>query len=114
MTLMELAAVLPGAEILPSARGLEVARVTADSRSVRPGDVFVAIRGARYDGLDYAADAIRRGAVAVVADRPAPAGAQVAWIAVDDARRALARMAARVHGEPAGKLVLAGVTGANG
>jgi UDP-N-acetylmuramoyl-L-alanyl-D-glutamate--2,6-diaminopimelate ligase len=111
---MELAAVLPGAEILPSAQGLEVARVTADSRSVRPGDVFVAIRGERADGLDYAADAIRRGAVAVVADRPAPAGAQVAWIAVDDARRALARMAARVHGEPAGKLVLAGVTGTNG
>ena len=111
---MELAAVLPGAEILPSARGLEVARVTADSRSVRPGDVFVAIRGARFDGLDYAADAIRRGAVAVVADRPAPAGAPVAWIAVADARKALARMAARVHGEPASKLVLAGVTGTNG
>jgi UDP-N-acetylmuramoyl-L-alanyl-D-glutamate--2,6-diaminopimelate ligase len=111
---MELAAVLPGAEIVPSARELEVARVTADSRSVRPGDVFVAIRGARFDGLDYAADAIRRGAIAVVAERPAPDGAPVAWIAVDDARKALARMAARVHGEPAGKLVLAGVTGTNG
>ena len=114
MTLMELAAVLPGAEIGPSARGLEVARVTADSRSVRPGDLFVAIRGARLDGLDYAADAIRRGAVAVVADRPAPAGAPVAWIAVADARKALARMAARLHGDPAEKLVLAGVTGTNG
>ncbi|HKD16635.1 MAG TPA: UDP-N-acetylmuramoyl-L-alanyl-D-glutamate--2,6-diaminopimelate ligase [Thermoanaerobaculia bacterium] len=111
---MELAAVLPGAEIGPSARGLEVARVTADSRSVRPGDLFVAIRGARLDGLDYAADAIRRGAVAVVADRPAPAGAPVAWIAVADARKALARMAARLHGDPAEKLVLAGVTGTNG
>jgi UDP-N-acetylmuramoyl-L-alanyl-D-glutamate--2,6-diaminopimelate ligase len=114
VTLMELAAVLPGAEILPSARGLEVARVTADSRSVRPGDVFVAIRGARFDGLDYASDAIRRGAVAVIADRPAPAGTPVAWIAVADARKALARMAARVNGEPATKLVLAGVTGTNG
>jgi UDP-N-acetylmuramoyl-L-alanyl-D-glutamate--2,6-diaminopimelate ligase len=111
---MELAAVLPGAEIVPAARELEVARVTADSRSVRPGDVFVAIRGARFDGLDYAAEAIRRGAVAVVAERPAPDGAPVAWIAVDDARKALARMAARVHGEPAEKLVLAGVTGTNG
>jgi len=111
---MELAAVLPGAEILPSARGLEVARVTADSRSVRPGDVFVAIRGARFDGLDYAADAIRRGAVAVVAERPGPAESPVTWIAVADARQALARMAARVNGEPAEKLVLAGVTGTNG
>ena len=114
MTLMELASVLPGAEIGPSARGLEVARVTADSRSVRPGDVFVAVRGARYDGLDYAADAVRRGAVAVVADRPAPAPTPVAWIAVGDARKALARMAARLHGDPAEKLVLAGVTGTNG
>jgi UDP-N-acetylmuramoyl-L-alanyl-D-glutamate--2,6-diaminopimelate ligase len=111
---MELASVLPGAEIGPSARGLEVARVTADSRSVRPGDVFVAVRGARYDGLDYAADAVRRGAVAVVADRPAPAPTPVAWIAVGDARKALARMAARLHGDPAEKLVLAGVTGTNG
>jgi len=114
VTLMELAAVLPGAEIGPSARGLEVARVTADSRSVRPGDLFVAIRGARFDGLDYAADAVRRGAVAVVADCPAPEGAPVAWIPVADPRRALARMAARLHGDPAEKLVLAGVTGTNG
>jgi UDP-N-acetylmuramoyl-L-alanyl-D-glutamate--2,6-diaminopimelate ligase len=111
---MELASVLPGAEIGSSARGLEVARVTADSRSVRPGDVFVAIRGARFDGFDYAADAIRRGAVAVVADRPASAPTPVAWIAVGDARKALARMAARLHGDPAEKLVLAGVTGTNG
>ncbi len=111
---MELAAVLPGAEIGPAAREIEVRRVTSDSRAVQPGDVFVAIRGTKSDGLAHAPEAIRRGAIAVVADRPAPDGAGVAWIPVPEPRRALARMAARLAGDPAEKLVLAGVTGTNG
>jgi UDP-N-acetylmuramoyl-L-alanyl-D-glutamate--2,6-diaminopimelate ligase len=112
---MELVAALPGAEIAPALRDLEVARVTSDSRSVRPGDLFVAIRGAKSDGLDYVGDAVRRGAVAVVADRPAPANAAaVPWLAVADARRSLALAAAKLYGSPAEKLVLAGVTGTNG
>ncbi len=111
---MELAAVLPGAEILPAARDVEVARVTSDSRSVRPGDLFVAIRGVKSDGLAYAADAVRRGAVAVLSDRPSPADLAVPWIAVAEPRRALALVAARLNGDPAEKLVLAGVTGTNG
>ncbi len=111
---MELAAALPGAEVVPAARDLEVNGVTGDSRRVRPGDLFVAIRGAKSDGLAYVPDAVRRGAVAVVSDRPAPGGATVPWIAVAEPRRALALAAARLHGDPAEKLVLAGVTGTNG
>jgi UDP-N-acetylmuramoyl-L-alanyl-D-glutamate--2,6-diaminopimelate ligase len=111
---MELAAVLPGAEIVPAMRELEVKGVTGDSRSVRPGDLFVAIRGVKSDGLAYVPDAVRRGAVAVVSDRPAPAGAAVPWFSVAEPRRALALAAARLNGDPAEKLVLAGVTGTNG
>jgi UDP-N-acetylmuramoyl-L-alanyl-D-glutamate--2,6-diaminopimelate ligase len=111
---MELAAVLPGAELVPAARELEIARVTNDSRNVRPGDLFVAIRGARSDGLAHVPEAIRRGAVAVVSDRPAPEDAAVPWLAVSEPRRALALAAAQLHGNPAEKLVLAGVTGTNG
>src|SRR5262249_30611207 len=115
VTLMELADVLPGAEIDSSARGLEIRGVTSDSRRVRDGDLFVAIRGTKADGLAYVPEALARGAVAVVADRAAPSGgAPVPWISVPEPRRALARLAARLHGDPAEKLVLAGVTGTNG
>jgi UDP-N-acetylmuramoyl-L-alanyl-D-glutamate--2,6-diaminopimelate ligase len=111
---MELAAALEGAEIVPAARDLEVRGVASDSRDVGPGDLFVAIRGAKFDGFAYVEDAVRRGAVAVVSDRPAPAGTAVPWIGVLAPRRALALLAARLHGEPAEKLVLAAVTGTNG
>lgn len=113
MKLMDLAAVLPGADVA-AARDLEVKGVTGDSRSVRPGDLFFALRGVKSDGLAFVPDAVRRGAVAVVSDRPAPAEAAVPWLAVADPRRALALAAARLHGDPAERLVLAGVTGTNG
>ena len=111
---MDLAAALEGAEIAPAARHLEVLRVASDSRRVAAGDLFVAIRGAKSDGLAHVEDAIRRGAVAVVSDRPAPDGIAVPWIGVAAPRRALALAAARLNGNPAEKLVLAGVTGTNG
>ena len=111
---MDLAAVLPGAESLPAARQLEVRRATSDSREVRPGDLFFALRGAKTDGLAHVPEAVRRGAVAVVSDRPAPMEAPVPWIAAASPRRALALSAARLCGDPAERLVLAGVTGTNG
>ena len=111
---MDLAAALEGAELAPAARDLEVLRVASDSRRVAAGDLFVAIRGAKSDGLAHVEDAVRRGAVAVVSDRPAPAGVAVPWIEVSSPRRALALAAARLNGNPAEKLVLAAVTGTNG
>jgi UDP-N-acetylmuramoyl-L-alanyl-D-glutamate--2,6-diaminopimelate ligase len=111
---MELAAALPGAEIVPALRDLEVHGVTGDSRSVRPGDLFVALRGVKSDGLAFVPDAVRRGAVAVVSDRPAPGATAVPWLSVAEPRRALALAATLLNGRPAEKLVLAGVTGTNG
>ena len=114
MKLMDLAAVLPGAENVPAARQLEVRRATSDSRQVQPGDLFFALRGAKTDGLAHVPEAERRGAVAVVSDRAAPPGMAVPWITVSAPRRALALSAARLCGDPAERLVLAGVTGTNG
>jgi UDP-N-acetylmuramoyl-L-alanyl-D-glutamate--2,6-diaminopimelate ligase len=113
---VELAAALPGVEIAPAARDVEVSRIELDSRRVQAGDVFIAVRGAKSDGAAHAADAVSRGAVAVVSDRPAPPGVNpgVPWIRVPSPRRAAGRLAARIHGDPAEKLVLAGVTGTNG
>ncbi len=111
---MDLAAVLPGVEGVAAARSVEVRRATSDSRQVRPGDLFFALRGAKTDGLAHVADAVSRGAVAVASDRPAPEGASMPWIEVAAPRRALALSAARLCGDPAERLVLAGVTGTNG
>ncbi|HEV8118744.1 MAG TPA: Mur ligase domain-containing protein, partial [Thermoanaerobaculia bacterium] len=112
---MELLSVLPEADVQRTSDP-EIARIRYDSRQAGPGDLFVALRGERQDGLDHAGEAISRGAAAVVSDRPAPAGLEgrSAWARVADPRRALGLLAAQREGNPAEKLVLAGVTGTNG
>lgn len=97
-----------------SAADADVSRVTCDSRQVRPGSVFVALRGAHADGSSFARDALKRGAVAVVSDAPRPADTAVPWIKVADARLALAALAAVVEGRPSQELTLVGITGTNG
>ncbi len=88
-----------------------VAGVSSDSRKTQPGDVFFAIAGARDDGLKHVADAIARGAVAVVAERDARADGAVV-IRVPDARLALARAAARLY--PRQPATIVAVTGTSG
>jgi UDP-N-acetylmuramoyl-L-alanyl-D-glutamate--2,6-diaminopimelate ligase len=97
-----------------SAADADVSGVTCDSRQVRPGSVFVALRGAQADGTSFAREAVKRGAVAVISDAPAPADAAVPWIRVADARLALAALAAVVEGRPSQELTLVGITGTNG
>jgi UDP-N-acetylmuramoyl-L-alanyl-D-glutamate--2,6-diaminopimelate ligase len=115
---MEILSALPEVEIAGGVPAVPpaVKRVVHDSRDVGPGDVFVAIRGEKTDGLTHAPEAAERGAAAIVSDRPAPAGwpGTVAWVRVPAARPALGRLAARLAGNPAEKLVLAAVTGTNG
>ena len=91
-----------------------VVAVTHDSRAVTPGTIFVAVRGLRTDGAAFAPDAIRRGAAAVVAESPAPAGLAVAWLHTANARLALADLADILYAHPSGDLTLVGVTGTNG
>ncbi|MGH9367710.1 MAG: Mur ligase family protein, partial [Thermoanaerobaculia bacterium] len=111
---MELISVLPGAELSPGGADPEIRRVVADSRRVGPGDLFVAIRGEKSDGLAFVPDALSRGAAAVLAQAPAPEAVPVPWVRVENARKALGRAATRLAGNPAEKLHLAGVTGTNG
>jgi UDP-N-acetylmuramoyl-L-alanyl-D-glutamate--2,6-diaminopimelate ligase len=92
---------------------LEVTALTADSRSVKPGTLFVAMRGTTLDGHQFLEDAARRGAVIAVGEIANP-GLEIPYIQVPDSRRALARMAAAWHGFPARKLVMIGVTGTDG
>ena len=95
----------------------EITGVSHDSRTVEPGDLYVALVGQRFDGRTFVRDAVARGAVAVAGTLPASGplpGIGVPWVSVDDARAALGPLAALVYGHPDRELVMAGVTGTNG
>lgn len=107
--------ILDGAELLSRSGEAEVRGVAYDSRQVRPGDLFVAMKGGSSDGNRYIDAAIKAGAVAVVTDAPAePPRPGVAWVTVPHGRRALARLSANFFHRPAEKLALTGITGTNG
>ena len=93
----------------PLVRGL-----AHDSRRVQPGDLFVCLRGGKDDGHRHAREAVSRGAVAIVGERPLEGLDGLPQIAVLDSRQALARLAARFYGEPSARLHLVGVTGTEG
>ncbi len=104
----------PDAEFDARYADLAVGGVTADSRAVNRGDLFVAIAGGKADGLRFVPGAIAAGAGAVVADRaaPAPLPNNVAFVRVDNARRALALIAAKIH--PRQPRIIVAVTGTSG
>ena len=93
---------------------VEVGGLAADSRMVRPGDVFFAVPGFRDDGSLYVEDALRRGAVAVVAQGSSGSDAASMRIFVPDMRQALAHAASVFNGEPSRSLKVFAVTGTNG
>jgi UDP-N-acetylmuramoyl-L-alanyl-D-glutamate--2,6-diaminopimelate ligase len=90
----------------------EVSGISVDSRSISGGMLYVAVRGSQVDGHRYLADAVRRGAAAVVVEQPQSAG--VPEIVVRDGRRAAIALGSAWHGYPARRLTLLGVTGTNG
>ena len=92
-----------------------ISGLVMDSRRVVPGNVFFALPGLRTDGAVHVAEALSRGAVAIVsAAEPAAAPAKVTFIQVADPRSALARAARRLHRSPDSALRVVGVTGTNG
>ena len=93
-----------------------VSGVTADSRAVEPGFLFVAVRGLNVDGHDYIPAAVAAGASAVLAQADY-AGAQpdgVAFLTSPDTQRSLGHVAAELYGHPSRELKLVGITGTNG
>ncbi|AKC81942.1 UDP-N-acetylmuramyl peptide synthase [Verrucomicrobia bacterium IMCC26134] len=92
-----------------------ISGLVMDSRRVVPGNVFFALSGLRTDGAVFVAEALSRGAVAIVsAAAPAAAPAKVTYVQVADPRGALARAARRIYREPDRSLGVVGVTGTNG
>jgi len=95
-------------------RDRPVTGIAHDSRAVAPGGVFVAIRGQRTDGAGFAAEAVRRGALAIVSETAAPADLDVVWLRTTNARLALAELSALFFDHPSEALTVVGVTGTNG
>jgi UDP-N-acetylmuramoyl-L-alanyl-D-glutamate--2,6-diaminopimelate ligase len=91
-----------------------VGGISADSRAVRPGDLFFALAGTRTDGARYVDEACARGAVAVAGVPGIAVPVGIAFVATDEPSTFLARAAARFHGDPTAGVTMVGVTGTNG
>jgi UDP-N-acetylmuramoyl-L-alanyl-D-glutamate--2,6-diaminopimelate ligase len=92
----------------------KIANIRADSRKVQNGDLFVAIAGEYFDGHQYISAAIGQGAAAVVGEKKLEKTLPVPYIRVENARQALAHLAAAYYGHPAHQLTMIGVTGTDG
>jgi UDP-N-acetylmuramoyl-L-alanyl-D-glutamate--2,6-diaminopimelate ligase len=90
-----------------------VSGVAIDNRHIQFGNLFVAMKGSIADGHDFIPDAIKRGASAVVGERPLT-NLSVPYIQVENSRQGLAWLAAAFHGNPGRKLTVIGVTGTDG
>ncbi len=91
---------------------VEVSGLAYSTQSVTPGTLFFCVPGFRADGHDFAPQAIERGAVALVCQRPLGLG--VPEVVVPDVRAAMGPAAARFHGDPTAELDVIGITGTNG
>jgi UDP-N-acetylmuramoyl-L-alanyl-D-glutamate--2,6-diaminopimelate ligase len=94
------------------ARSVDITGLAYDSRAVAPGDLFFCVGGLRVDGHQFAPQAVRAGAAALVVERALGLG--VPEVLVNSARAAMAPLAARFYGDPARELQVLGVTGTNG
>jgi len=106
---------LDGAEVLGQSGNPDVTGVEYDSRRIKPGCAFVAMRGETSDGNRFIDQAIQAGAVAVVTDSQAEKPRDgVAWAVVPHGRRTLARASANFYKRPAERIAITGITGTNG
>ena len=120
MRLYELASALPwpvakGEDTEVGPLGIEITGLASDSRQVRPGDLFVALKGLEYDGHQFIPQALARGARALVVEELAAIPeVDLPLIVVPNSRQALAHLAAAWYHFPSRRLRLIGVTGTDG
>ena len=107
---VRLGSIMPAAP--PAGARLEITGLAYDNRTVRDGTLFFCVPGFTRDGHDFASDAIARGAVALVVERPLHLG--VPEVLVPSVRTAMAPAAAAFYGDPTDRLQTIGVTGTNG
>src|SRR5579875_866995 len=107
---MELGKLMAGAP--RHAQAVQITDLAYDSRAVGPGTLFFCVSGFTRDGHDFAAEAVDRGAAALVVQRPLDLG--VPQVDVPSVREAMAPAAAAFFGDPTAELATVGVTGTNG
>ena len=96
----------------PNAPAVTLNGLSSDSRQIKPGEAFVACRGAAFDGHDFVEEAVAAGAVAVICERSVETAAPS--IVVPDVGKRLGQLGRRFHGAPSRELAVVGVTGTNG
>jgi UDP-N-acetylmuramoyl-L-alanyl-D-glutamate--2,6-diaminopimelate ligase len=111
MRLDELSAAA-GGRIVRGSGAEEIDDVAFDSSRVRPGTLFVCVRGMSADGHDFAPAAVEAGAAALVVDHQLDV--PVPQVLVEDTRRSMAPLASKLFGDPSAELTMVGVTGTNG
>lgn len=113
---MKISRLLESIEVLGTTGSMEIEieGLAYDSRQVAPGWLFVAVSGYEADGVEYIAEALSKGAVAVVSENELDLGASVAHVQVPQARRALAEIANVFYGDLSREMKMIGITGTNG
>ena len=115
MTLKDLIRTLDALRVYGEAQ-VEIKDIQSDSRQVKLGSLFVAVRGTAVDGHAYIPGAVEKGAVAIVCETipENQENLNVTFVQVDDSATALGKLLSRWYGDPSEKLILVGVTGTNG
>jgi len=113
---MKLSELLKGIRVvsLSTTRDQEITGIAYSSRKVEPGNIFIALKGQKADGHDFLPEALQRGAVAIVSERPCPPEIDRAWVQVLDSREAMALLAANFYDHPSSRLKVVGITGTKG
>lgn len=93
---------------------IDINGIASDSRQVRPGYLFVAVKGRNVTGYQFIEEARKRGAAAVIADKEYPYNKSITLVIVDSPHNTLCQLASRFYGNPGSKLKLFGITGTNG
>ena len=113
---MKLSQMIDGLKVVDSNANLDmdVSSITKDSREVRNSCIFFAIKGSKNDGLNYAEDAVKKGAVVLIDREPPRVLKKGGYIRVEDITEAMNLIAVRFYGYPFRDMKMVGVTGTNG
>ncbi|WP_028782684.1 UDP-N-acetylmuramoyl-L-alanyl-D-glutamate--2,6-diaminopimelate ligase [Thalassobacillus devorans] len=112
MKLPELLRHIPNFQTNKSLKDIEITGVEMDSRNVKEGDLFICLPGDHFDGHDFASQAVKQGAAALICERPLDVS--IPYIVVPDTNRAMGSIANTFYQYPTTSMQLIGITGTNG
>lgn len=96
------------------AKDVDVKGITNNSNEVKPGYLFIAVKGTRLDGSEFISDAIGRGAVSVISEKEYPKSNGVVFVQVNSTSEILWKLGKKFYGDPSSRLNVIGITGTNG